>query len=586
MDAFINSLGGFFQTVWVAIKSILRALTTVILTPIFQFIPLTKAAHFVREKLPWLWNWAMARPWIKQAISFAVIRKFGNITAPRPHAHAMNHPYTNWEGLTDRTINKRHLAEAEIDGLPPIEDIEELFLRDADAGQQIDDERSNLLFASFAAWFTDSFLRTAHNIDFDGNDNAQLNDDDTIKRTEGREVRNESNHEIDLCQIYGMNSAKRDMLRHKTDDPDDMNRGCLAWQDGEDGEYPVSILSGTAEPGKELPLKPGFEKLHPEPLIRSIFSGVTDPEQQRSLWAVGLEHGNATIGNSLFNVIFLRQHNALAREMAAAHPEWDADEVFHKTRCSVMVMLLKIVASDYIRHISALDLPLGIYPGIGDGQAWYRPNRIHIEFNILYRWHALVPDTFPFLPAGDGPRDQFNAFRHNNVWLQSVGIAGAIDELAKVPAGKMVLKNTPRALQFATRDTLRMMRAAKLQNYNAYRKCFDLPPARNFEDVTGEKEMSAKLSALYGGDISKLEWYVGMVAEQHDHRAIMGDLLLHMVAHDAFTHAVTNPLLSEAVFKKETFGPEGWRMVNKTERLVDIVERVAPGAQHCQFAVV
>ena len=47
------------------------------------------------------------------------------------------------------------------------------------------------MFVFFAQWFTDSFLRT--------------------DLTDFR--KNESNHEIDLCQIYGRNIAATDLLR-------------------------------------------------------------------------------------------------------------------------------------------------------------------------------------------------------------------------------------------------------------------------------------------------------------------------------------------------------------------------------------
>ena len=65
----------------------------------------------------------------------------------------------------------------------------------------------------------------------------------------------------------------------------------------------------------------------------------------------------------------------------------------------------------------------------------------------------------------------------------------------------------------------------------------------------------------------------------------MGDLMFNMVAHDAFTHALTNPLLSNAVFKEETFGRVGWKYVQQISTLKAIVDSVVTGQPvECEFA--
>jgi prostaglandin-endoperoxide synthase 2 len=46
-----------------------------------------------------------------------------------------------------------------------------------------------------------------------------------------------------------------------------------------------------------------------------------------------------------------------------------------------------------------------------------------------------------------------------------------------------------------------------------------------------------------------------------------------MVAVDAFSQALTNPLLSEHVFNEGTFTPIGWKTIQDTGSLRDIVAR-------------
>ena len=587
---------GMLVTIWRAIKDTLLSVLNFVLSFVFQFWPVSSIAHHLRSKYPKFWTYLMGLDWVKKAVSFAVTKKFGNATTGRPHPHSMAADYPTWHGFQDRTITARHLpADHALNGgnLPDIAALEELFLRKEITGHQIDDIRSNLLFSSFAQWFTDSFLRTSHKLVFDEDGNVERNIDQSPKRYDGRAIHNESNHEIDLCQIYGMNEAVTQQLRIDTKAAgfDDKDRGCLRSQMGEDGEYPEFLLDdipkGPKPEKQELELKPQFKGMHHEPLLRSIFRSAQNNKcGYDTLFAVGIEHGNSTMGNSLFNVIFLRQHNWVARKIAAAHSDWDDEKVFQLARNTTIVLLLKVVVSDYIRQISPLDLPLGIYPGMGAGQDWYRPNRIHIEFNLLYRWHGLVPDLFPFLPDADDAAKNFDRFRHNNKWLMDQGVAATVDAFSRVPAGRMTMGNTPKQLFMVKRDTLQLMRSAKLASFNAYRTCFNLEPVKSFEELTGEKVLSAKLSALYDDDIEKLEWYIGMVCEKHAQNMIMGDMLFYMVAHDAFTHAITNPLLAEGVFNERTFGKEGWEVINKTSTLDDILARVAQptGEQRTSFS--
>lgn len=576
---------GMLLTIWRAIKETLLSMLNFVLSFIFQFWPISSIAHHIRSKYPKFWNYLMGLDWVKKAVSFAVTKKFGNATMGRPHAHSMAVDYPTWYGFQDRTITARHLpADHALNAgnLPDIAALEELFMRKENTGHQIDDIRSNLLFSSFAQWFTDSFLRTSHKLVFDADGNVERNTDESPKRYDGRAIHNESNHEIDLCQIYGMNERVTQQLRvdTKADGFDEKDRGCLRFQMGEDGEYPEFLLEGVPTgPKQKLKLKPHFAEMHDERLLRSIFrSAQNNDGGYDTLFAVGIEHGNSTMGNSLFNVIFLRQHNWVARKIAAAHPDWDDEKVFQLARNTTIVLLLKVVVSDYIRQISPLDLPLGIYPGMGSGQDWYRPNRIHIEFNLLYRWHGLVPDLFPFLPDADDAVKNFDRFRHNNKWLMDRGVAATVDAFSRVPAGKMTMGNTPKQLRMVKRDTLRLMRSAKLASFNAYRTCFNLDPVKSFEELTGEKVLSAKLAELYDNDIEKLEWYIGMVCEKHAQNMIMGDMLFYMVAHDAFTHAITNPLLAEDVFNPQTFSDVGWDIINETSTLDDILARVAAPA--------
>lgn len=569
----VSSFWEFLKTIaGAAFKLVFGAL----LATIDAIYPLGKLAFLIRSRMPGFWEWIMNQVWVQQTVSKFVFEKFGSAAPPRPYPFDMAADgYASWNGLVDKEFSGRHLPPVDDDKkILSREEMLNLVLRDGSSFKPTPGKelcpRSTVLFASFAQWFTDSFLRTAHGFKFDKKGNV-LADPDTgrIERAPGRHRKNTSNHEIDLCQIYGMGEAQTSMLRLKSE----KDRGCLKFDESEDGEFPPKILS-SAKPGAggKLAVKREFSGLHDERVLRRIFLGFADKkERMESLFACGLEHGNSTIGNSLMNTIFLREHNRVARKIAAANPRWDDERVFQTTRNVMIVELLNVVISDYIRHISPLDLPLRVVDDFIIDRKWNRPNRIAIEFNILYRWHSLVPDEFDFF-EGKG-RENAGQFQHNNVWLLEHGVGAAVTAFSKQRAGRIFLGNTPNWLAEVERDTIDLVHEARLQPYNKYRERFGFKAIKTFRELTETDEQAAALSDAYGGDVDALDWYIGLFAERHGDDMMTGSLLQAMVAHDAFTQALTNPLLAPEVFNEETFSQVGFEIAKNTLTLQQIVER-------------
>ena len=48
---------------------------------------------------------------------------------------------------------------------------------------------------------------------------------------------------------------------------------------------------------------------------------------------------------------------------------------------------------------------------------------------------------------------------------------------------------------------------------------------------------------------------------------------MRMVGYDAFTQALTNPLLSPQLFRRETFSDVGWDAIHETRSLDDVFRR-------------
>ena len=411
----------------------------------------------------------------------------------------------------------------------------------------------------FAQWFTDSFLRTS--------------------RSDFRQ--NTSTQEIDLCQIYGLGPEQTRMLRS-------MEGGRLRSQLIGGEEYP-EFLFARRRPGQPVAFKPEFHGLHDERFVIDTILGGAPDERLDSVFAVGLEHGNSTIGNTLLNTLFLREHNRVAGALASEHPRWDDERLFETTRMVMTVLLLTIGVEEYIRHIGPFDFALEAVPFIADRELWNRQNWIAVEFNLLYRWHSLVPDHVGAGPDRLTPSD----FLNNNPLVISEGLERLVDLCSRSRAGRIGLQNTPAFLvdrghpdhPSLEERTVALMRKARLRSFNDYRESYGLRRVLSFGDLTDDPELRRRLERLYDGDIDRLEWYVGIFAEDYPDYSMMGELLTTMVANDAFTQALTNPLLARNVFTEETFSATGMRIITETHSLQQILERNSrrPDAVHASF---
>ncbi|MCH5641191.1 peroxidase family protein [Gordonia sp. ABSL49_1] len=132
--------------------------------------------------------------------------------------------------------------------------------------------------------------------------------------------------------------------------------------------------------------------------------------------------------------------------------------------------------------------------------------------------------------------------------------------------------------------TVALMRHARLRTFNEYREYFGLNPIHSFAELTDDEAVQDRLREMYG-HIDNLEWYIGIFAEDYPDYMMMGWTMTTMVAHDAFTQALTNPLLAKEVFNVNTFTQKGMDIIEGTRSLEQIIKRNAtdPDAVDASF---
>ena len=495
------------------------------------------------------------------AVNKFLINKLVNRSRTRPHPWSTKYDYIGWSGMTDRHFSARLLpakpypaAEAMGTRRPPAVEVAKLFV--AAPGAQRICGKSTCLFPAFAQYLTDGFLRTV------------MNDDPTSPERK----QTTSNHEIDLSPLYGRTDAQTRALRV-------LQGGRLKSQSISGEEFPLFLYDANGK------VRPEFCSPNGEPILDLPLGASSAPNAKLpTLFAVGGDRANANPQVAMMNVLFLREHNRLAGVLQSKHGDWDDERLFETARNILIFLFIKIVVEEYINHISTANFRFKADPKVCWEAEWNRPNWMTAEFSLLYRWHSLVPEQMQW----GGQTVPIATMLLNNDLLIAGGLANAFAETSGSPAAQLGLGNSASFLVPAEVKAVEQARMLGIAGYNVYRRAMKMDTAKSFAEVLGKSKGSAeqarrtalatRLEQLYG-HIDNLEFYVGLFAEPHGPNGPLPDLILSMVAMDAFSQALTNPLLSRHVWDQRdiAFTKVGVDLLETDQTLRDILKRNSTG---------
>ncbi len=485
-----------------------------------------------------IWRLLQRTPLTERAVNRWLINKGVKVVPPRPYRLSTKADFTSQDTLTDKTYNTRHLPPADPGSqasLPAPERVATLFKRE----EFIPCEKSTVLFAYVAQWFTDGLLRS---------DRTAPGDVRDIRR-------NESTHEVDIAQLYGLNDRETRLLR--------------------DPRRPY-LLDSQGDPGEELPpalYDASGARLARFSSLRAIGENRADVKDKTQLLAMGSDAGNTQIGYAMLNTLFLREHNRIAGEIAETNPSWSEDRVFAAARSVLTVLLIKVVIEEYINHITPYHFRFRLDPRGFDKQPWMRPNWTAVEFNLLYRWHSLIPDE---LQVGSQTLSLPDSTFRSRELLSTHGLAALCDSASRQRAGRVGLSNTSEMLLYmADLPTIRAGRKVNLRSYNEYRVACKFPRAESFEDISADPETSSRLRKVYGS-VDDVDFYVGLMAEDVRPNSVLGPLVGRLVGLHAFSQLMTNPLFAPEIYGPETFSERGMQIIAETGSLGALVRRNIP----------
>lgn len=515
----------------------------------FDFIP----SWLLKPLLDLVQKWG----WLSAKVNASAINAAASVAPHRPYAFSTYSDYTCWTSLTDQRYSARHLPPVHSVGLPASSVVAKLFEQPATG--QIFCPKSTCLFPAFAQYLTDGFIRTRM---------PHAEEKETLRR------QNTSNHQIDMCALYGRTPGQTKLLRRFSEVKGE--RGRLKTQSIDGEEYsPFLYEADGITLKKEFQATDAADALDPPLSIGRLDSDPDGRAKRAALFAAGGDRVNAAPQIAMVNTLFLREHNRIAGELDRLHAndkDWNDDRVFEIARNIVIVLFIKIVVEEYITHIAPLPFRFRADPTVAWEAPWNKPNWITTEFSLLYRWHSLVPDT---LTWGGTPYAVGSTILDMRP-LIATGLRRAFVDMSAQPAGKLGPFNTAPALVGVEALALDQGRLCDVAPYVKYKEYISRKAPRSFEEISSNPKVVAFLKSTYKS-VDKVEFYAGLFAEDTVANSPLPGLMLAMVAVDAFSQALTNPLLSKQAYNELTFTPYGWQLIQETGSLRDILARNMPG---------
>jgi hypothetical protein len=276
-----------------------------------------------------------------------------------------------------------------------------------------------------------------------------------------------------------------------------------------------------------------------------------------ALFVAGDIRANENIELTAMQTLFVREHNRIASQIAAAHPNLSDEQIYQMARRWVGAELEVITYNEW--------LPALLGPNALPSYTGYKSNvnpSISNEFSTaMFRFaHSQldnevdranndgteaadgeVPLAYAFfnptLINPNGVIDPFSGQQSTDIDAILKGVAGGdaqeVDLLA-VRAVRNLLFGPPGSggSDLIARDIQRG-RDHGLTDYNSMRAAYGLPRVSTFSQITKDAATAAKLQAMYGS-VDNIDAFVGILAEDHVSGADVGPLTKAVLV-DQFT---------------------------------------------------
>jgi peroxidase len=271
------------------------------------------------------------------------------------------------------------------------------------------------------------------------------------------------------------------------------------------------------------------------------------PSTAQDLFTAGDIRSNEQSGLTAVHTLFLREHNRLADEIAGDNPDWTDEQIYQRARKTVGALIQVISYQEFLPTILG---PMAPDPGDARYDPNVNPTIANVFANACYRiGHTMLSSRIMRMDNNgddipEGPLALRDAF-FNPSHVLDQGIESILMGLAKqrmqtidnmiVDDVRNFLFGEPGegGLDLASLNIQRG-RDHGLPDYNTVREAFGLERKTSFDQINPDPAVFERLDEAYGGDIDKIDTWVGGLAEVHLPGAKVGELVATVLA-DQFT---------------------------------------------------
>ena len=328
-----------------------------------------------------------------------------------------------------------------------------------------------------------------------------------------REHANQITSFLDASNVYGSREAVTNVLR--------------------DGAYMITNANGGAATVADI------EAVHGVGAADGLYMG-----NPATAHVMGDVRSDENIALTSMHQIWMSEHNYQVDRLKAMNLGLTDDELFNTARMIVEAEYQKVVYDEWLPELIGDVLP--DYEGYkSDVNA-----TISNEFaGAAFRFgHTMLPTDFERL-AEDGTTTEnlglFDAFFQPHKLDQGGGVDALLRGLAANVTSEFdakIIDDVRNLLFGGPRDlaTLNIMRGRDqgIPTLNDFRADFSnspsMKPYTSFDELTSDNALAAALSAAYGGDINKVDLWVGILAEDKIGGTQVGETLQAILI-DQFT---------------------------------------------------
>lgn len=240
------------------------------------------------------------------------------------------------------------------------------------------------------------------------------------------------------------------------------------------------------------------------------------------------------------HTLWVREHNRLCDEIAAANPGMSDEEIFQKARRMLGALISSVVYNEWL---PTLGIPVGPYMGYDDTM---NPNIMNVFSAAAFRLgHTLLNDHLVRLDNNGDTIPQGlirlkDAFFRPTILKDEGGLEpffkGMATQRQQTFDAKVVgdLRNFlfgPPGAGGLDLVAININRGRErgLGNYNNIRADFGMAPVTSVAEITSNPELQMKLMDLYS-DVNTIDPWVGLVSEDHAPGSSVGPTIGQILA--------------------------------------------------------